>query len=77
MYLKLRIIFTILSALCIAAVVPVGAFLGWIWAGLCAVVAFFFYLVMRICKVNQEIEEARATHADFLDTPPNEKESKK
>ncbi len=76
MYLKLRIIFTVLSALCVAAVVPVGAFLGWVWAVLCALGAFLFYLFMRICKVNQEMQEARPSHADFLakDKPANSDE---
>ena len=72
MYLKLRIRFTILSALCVAAVVPLGAFLGWTWAGLSAVAAFCFYLVMRICKVNQEIQEAREARAELSDTATEE-----
>ena len=66
MYLKLRVLFTLLSALCVAAVVPVGVFFGWVWAVLCALGAFLFYLFMRICKVNQEMQESRPSHADFL-----------
>ena len=59
MYLKLRIIFTILSALCAAAVIPIGSVFGFVWAGICAVGAFLFFVVMKICKTNQEIEEIR------------------
>ncbi|MBQ8323070.1 MAG: hypothetical protein IJX91_03805 [Clostridia bacterium] len=66
MYLKLRVLFTILSAICVAAVVPMGAFFDWIWAALCAIAAFLFYVLMRICKVNQEMRESQPTHGDFL-----------
>ena len=57
MFLKLRILFTILSCICAAAVIPVGAFLGFIWAGLCIVAAFAFYVFMLIFKQKQEEQE--------------------
>ncbi len=53
MYKHLRIIFTILSAICIAAVIPVGALLGWSAAIYCALGALLFFLVMMICKQKQ------------------------
>lgn len=59
MYLKFRIIFTILSVLCVAALLPVGAFLGFGWAGLCAVLALLFFGLMMLCKQNQAIEERK------------------
>ena len=52
--LYLQIIFTVLSAVCIAALVPVGAFLGWVWAGICGISAFLFFMLMRLCKQSRE-----------------------
>ncbi len=46
----LQIIFTIISALFIAAFLPVGAFLGWNYAIACGVGAFVFYALMIVCK---------------------------
>ena len=45
-----RIFFTLLSVLCVAAVIPVGIFGGWLWAVICILGAFAFYLLMLICK---------------------------
>lgn len=59
MYLKFRIIFTILSVLCVAALLPVGSFFGLGWAGLCAVLALLFFGLMMLCKQNQAIEERK------------------
>jgi hypothetical protein len=50
MLLYLQIVFTIISALFIAAVLPVGAFLGWTYAIICALGAVFFYVAMLLCK---------------------------
>lgn len=59
MYLKLRILFTILAALCVAAALPVGALYGFVWAGIFAFSAFLFYGLMLICKQNQEETEKK------------------
>lgn len=59
MYLKFRIIFTILSVVCVAALLPVGSFFGLGWAGLCAVLALLFFGLMMLCKQNQAIEECK------------------
>ncbi len=48
--LYLQIIFTIISALFIAAVLPIGAFFGWTYAIICALGAVFFYVAMLHCK---------------------------
>ena len=57
MFLKLRIIFTVLSAICLAAALPVGAFLDLYWAlGAVAAAGVFFFL-MLICKQEQEKRE--------------------
>ncbi len=54
MFQTLRILFTILSAICIAVVIPVGAIGGFVWAVLCAVAAFVFFLIMLYFKRKQE-----------------------
>ena len=54
----LRILFTCISALFIAAVLPIGAIFSWAWAGVCAVGAFIFYFLMLFCKQKQEEQEA-------------------
>ncbi len=54
MLLYLQIIFTVISALFIAAVLPIGAFLGWTYAIICALCAVFFYVAMLLCKQARE-----------------------
>lgn len=49
----LRILFTVLSALCLAAFLPVGALAGWGYAAICAAGALCFFALMMICKQNQ------------------------
>ena len=56
--LILRIIFTVLSAVCLGALIPIATF-GWQYAVLCGVCAFFFFLLMLICKQSQEFKEAK------------------
>lgn len=57
MLVKLRIIFTILSAICAAAVVPIGTFFGLIGAIICIVLAVMFFVVMLGFKNKQETKE--------------------
>ena len=57
---QLRIIFTILSALCVAALFPLGMTLGWEPAGYCLLGAFLFFGLMLLCKQSQEAKEAKA-----------------
>lgn len=64
MLLKLRILFTILSAVCIAAVFPVGAFFGFIWALVPVIAALAFYAVMLVCKNKQEEQENREKNGE-------------
>ena len=54
MYLKLRILFTILSALCLALIIPIGALFDWIWFIILGGGAAMFFLAMLICKQKQE-----------------------
>lgn len=53
----LRIAFTWISAIFIAAVVPVGALVNWGWAVVCGLCAFLFYGLMLLCKQKQEEQE--------------------
>ena len=55
----LRILFTILSAICVAGVLPLGAFLGFTWAIALGLSAFLFYLLMLYCKQAQEKNEPK------------------
>lgn len=50
MLLKLQILFTILSAICIAVIVPIGAFLSWSYAVVCILLALLFFGLMLLCK---------------------------
>ena len=54
MYKVLRILFTILSALCVTAAFIVGAYLGLPWVIISALSAFSFFMLMLICKQKQE-----------------------
>ena len=54
--LILRVVFTILSALCLGALLPVFAF-GWQYSVLCGAAAFLFFILMLICKQAQERAE--------------------
>jgi len=83
MYKNLRIIFTILSAICVAAVLPVGAFWQFNAAITFAAAAGVFYILMLIFKQKQEELEAKdqSTEPSSLeeqnkDTETNEEDIK-
>ena len=63
MFLYLRIIFSILSALCVAALVPLGALVGWAWAGACLLGTFLFFGLTLLCKQSQELKEESTKNA--------------
>ena len=50
MLLFFQIFFTVLSAICVGAVVPIGMWLGWLWAGLAVLGAILCYVFMLLCK---------------------------
>ena len=50
MFLTLQITFCILSALCALAVLPIGAFFGWIPALICVFGAVIFFMLTTTCK---------------------------
>ena len=55
----LRIIFTILCAVCIAALIPLGMFWGWAGVGYCIFGAVAFFVLMLLCKQTQELQELK------------------
>ena len=73
MFAKLRIVFTIIAAVCLIAVVPIGTFLGLGWAGWTILAAGVSFVFMLLCKQEQEISEKKkqnsASKKDFLSAP--------
>ena len=67
MFLKLRVIFTVLSAICLAAVIPVGTFWDFVPAILCAFAAGVFFLLMLFFKNKQEKQENPTQNQDEAD----------
>ncbi len=57
MLLKLQILFTVLSALCLAAIIPVAVWGGWIWFGVVGGCALLFFFLMKLCKQENEIKQ--------------------
>lgn len=78
MYLKLRIIFTILSAICLAVLLPAAVWLGWIWLGVFGGGAAVFFIAMLLCKQAQEKADPlhKEDGADFIPSKPEEKDEK-
>ena len=74
----LRIIFTILSALCLAAILPAGTFGGLPHALICAAGAGVFFLFVLLFKKLQEKKNPQKTEPDFLnaDAQKENKEEK-
>ena len=71
----LRIIFTILSAICLAALLPAGTFGGMPYFLACAGGAGVFFLLVLLCKRLQSKNEPQEQPRDFLNndntTPSN------
>ena len=79
MFLKLRITFTLLSAVCLAAVIPVGTFWDFIPAIFCVLLAAVFFFAMLFCKKQQEKRENPPTEqstADFFNPLQNDETTK-
>jgi hypothetical protein len=68
----LRIIFTILSALCVAAIVPLGAALGWAWVGYSFFGALLFFALMIFCKQSQELNALKEEREKLISDGENE-----
>lgn len=72
MYKFLRILFTILSALCVTAAFIVGAYLGFPWIIASVLAAFLFFMLMLLFKQKQEERDAKKQPPD----PEKEAEAK-
>ena len=72
MFLKLRVLFTILSAICLGLAITVGLIWGFIWTVILGLGALLFYLLMLIFKQSQENEEAKTNQPSFLDPAPTQ-----
>ncbi len=64
MFLKLRVLFTILCALCLAAIIPVAVWGGWFWLAVVGGAALLFFAAMLLCKQSQERAEENAKEKD-------------
>ena len=69
----LRILFTVLSAACIAAFLPVGSLAGWGYAAICAAGAFCFFALMLLCKQSQN--NAERTPTALPEEPRNQRKT--
>ena len=80
MLVKLQIIFTILSAICVAAIFPVGTYLDWLGALGCGIAAFLFFGGTLLCKSIREKKEnppsANQPQGDYFN-PVNEQKDEK
>ncbi len=74
MYLKLRIIFTILSAICLAVVIPAAVWFGWLWLGIFGGGAAVFFIAMLLCKQAQDKADPlhKEDEADFISSKPED-----
>ncbi len=71
----LRIVFTVIAALCVAAVFPVGTLLHWIWAVGLVVAAVIFACLMLFCKRKMEEKEREENPTpDFFSPQENKDE---
>ena len=75
MFLKLRVLCTILSALCLGFALTAWAIWGPIWLWILGGGALLFFLLMRIFKQCQETQEAKNNQPSFLN--PKEKADQK
>lgn len=50
MLLFFQIFFTVCAAICVGAVVPLGIWLDWLWAGFSVLGAILCYVLMLLCK---------------------------
>lgn len=74
MFLYLRIIFSILSALCVGALIPLGVFLGFEWAGACLLGAILFFGLTLFFKQSQELKEISTKTEQPKQEPPQKDE---
>lgn len=73
MLLYLQIALTILSAICVALVFPLGTWLGFGWAIALALAAVMFFMLMKLCKQTREFREKSGEKDDEQQTETEEK----
>ena len=66
--LVLQIIFTVLAALCLGAILPAGTFGGLTYVFICAGGAGFFFVLMLLCKKIRSKNQPQEPVADFINT---------
>ena len=71
-FLYLQIAFTIISAIFLAAILPIGAFLGWTQAITCAALAALFFIAMLFCKQAHLARHPQETQETPNDEQPND-----
>ena len=77
MFLKLRVIFTILSAICLAFAITAGAIWGFTWTIILGLGALFFFLLMLVFKQKQEEQEQKeADDKKFFNPDPTDTKEK-
>ena len=71
MFLKLRVLFTILSALCLAFALTAGVLWGFLWTILLGLGALLFFMLMLFFKRAQEAQEQKEAEDKkfFIHTP--------
>ena len=69
----LRILFTVLSAICLALTLLLGTWLGGGWAVLSLLAALMFFGLMLLCKnaIEKKEEENKPKQPTFFDPNPN------
>lgn len=69
----LRIVFTIISTICLALALLLGTWLGGGWAVLSLVAALAFFGLMLLCKnaIDKKEEESKPKQPTFFDPNPN------
>lgn len=73
MFLKLRVTFTILSAICLGLAIPLGVAIHFIWALVLGAGALMFFGLMLLCKQSQLSQEEKnlPPKADFFSPKQN------
>ena len=73
----LRIVFTVLSAICLALTLLLGTWLGGGWAILSLLAALAFFGLMLLCKnaIEQKEEANKPKQPTFFDPTPNKNEN--
>ena len=64
--LVLQIIFTVLAALCLGAILPAGTFGGLTYVLACAGGAGFFFVLMLLCKKIRSKNQPQEKEPDFI-----------